>query len=111
MRDKARIRREMLSRRRAMAPDQAGSLSAAIRERLYCLEVFRGARQVLTYVASKDNEVDTKPLIANLLDEGREVGVPLVISEGVMRWIRIKSLEELRPGRFGILEPGAGARR
>lgn len=102
---KAQIRHRMLDLRRALAPEQAAVLSVSILERLCRIEAFRSARQVLTYVASKDNEVDTNPLIAKLLGEGREVAVPLVVSDETMRWIRINSLEKLKPGRFGILEP------
>lgn len=92
-----------------MDGEAVARLSAAITSRLCALEAVRNADQVLTYVASKDNEVDTKPMIEKLLAEGREVGVPLAEGGGVLSWRRIKSLEEVRRGRFGILEPGAGS--
>jgi len=108
---KDEIRREVLARRRAMALQDVAQKSAAILECLWALPEFDQASVVLTYVASKDNEVDTKPLIRLLLEQRRNVMVPIAEEGGALRWSALGVLEELVPSRFGILEPKAGSER
>ncbi len=103
--NKEELRRQLLEKRRAMLPGDADSLSAAILGRLKTLEVFQDAPQILTYVSSKDNEVDTCALIRELLAAGRVVLVPKAFSSGIMEWRRLEDLETLMPGRFDIFEP------
>jgi len=71
---------------------------------LHALEV---ARVFLCYVSSKDNEADTHPLIEALIQDGITVLVPIAKPKGVLLWSDLHGLEELEPGRFGILEPRA----
>ena len=94
-----------------MAADDVAAKSRAIVEQLDRLEAVRGAAAVLCYVSSKDNEVDTHGLIERLLGRGAEVLVPVSQPEGVLAWSRIEGLDELVPGRFGILEPKAACLR
>lgn len=103
--NKEELRRQLLEKRRAMLPEEVESLSAAIRGRLKTLEVFRDAPQILTYVSSRDNEVDTCALIQELLGAGRVVLAPKAFPSGIMQWRRLEGLETLIPGRFGIFEP------
>ncbi len=103
--DKRTLRKAMLERRRGIAADEAARQSAAIMEQLRQLPEFREADAVLVYVASKDNEVDTIPLIESLLQEGRMVLVPVAKDAGRMVWSRLQALDELERRRFGILEP------
>lgn len=105
MLDKSEIRRRFLQQRRAMAPGDAAARSAAIRDRTLALPEVREARDLLVYVSSKDNEVDTKSLISALLYRRRTVLVPVSESGGVMAWSRLEDLNELVPGRFGLFEP------
>ena len=71
--DKKTLRIDMLNRRRAIPPDTAAAHSAAIAKRLFALHLFAPPRPVLTYVAAKDNEVDTKPILSRLLKEERPI--------------------------------------
>lgn len=107
---KAEIRQQMLTRRRALPPDEAAERSAAVCARVEALPAFSRAPLVLAYVASKDNEADTRPLLERLLAEGRAAAVPWVAGRGTMGWSHIARLEDLAPGRFGILEPVPGRR-
>ena len=102
---KAALRKKMLARRRAMAPEAVRAGSAAIAACLWQLSRFRRAGTLLTYVASKDNEVDTLPIIEQAITEGRRVMVPLSTSSGELRWSNLWNTEDLVPGLFGILEP------
>lgn len=108
---KSEIRKRCLEARRAMAPQDAAAKSHAIAQRLESLPVFAEAVGVLCYVASKDNEVDTRGLIGARLERGIAVLVPIAEAEGRMAWSQLRALDELAPGRFGILEPRPECRR
>ncbi|HIJ65594.1 MAG TPA: 5-formyltetrahydrofolate cyclo-ligase [Candidatus Hydrogenedentes bacterium] len=102
---KRELRKRVLAVRRAMAPAEVAERSRAIADALTRLDVFCSAQTVLSYIASKDNEVDTKPLVERLLAEGRIVLVPVADGRGGLAWSRLLALSELAPARFGILEP------
>ncbi len=95
----------MLALRRALPPDEAQRRSAAITKVLLQIPAVQQAPAILCYVSSKDNEVDTLSFIRLLLDEQRMVLVPLMQPGNELCWSRLRSLEDLRPARFGILEP------
>ena len=107
METKVTIRTRLLEARRALAPVDASSRSAAVRERLWAVPEFTNAHRVLTYVSAKDNEVDTTEIIRRLLAGGREVACPVVLPSGEMEWRRIARQDDLLPGRFGIPAPDA----
>jgi len=111
MLDKKTIRRGLLAARRALPPGEATANSAAICARVETLPEFEAARAILTYVASKDNEVDTKPLVERLLGGPRPVLVPATLGKGQMVWSRLESMDELEPSAFGVLEPRPECRR
>lgn len=105
---KARLRARCLAHRKALSPAVATAASAAMAEHLQQLEPYQRARLLHTYVASKDNEVDTAGLIRQRLARGQEVAVP-VVQPGtrILRHALIQHLDQLRPGRWGLLEPAA----
>ena len=111
MNSKDDLRSERLEARRALTLEQVRDFSHAITERVERLGVWRDAPAILTYVASKDNEVDTRLLIQHVLDEERVLLVPIAEKDGALRWSRLLSFNELAPARFGILEPKPEARR
>jgi 5-formyltetrahydrofolate cyclo-ligase len=103
--EKSVLRERGLERRRALSPEEWEARSKRVVSQLETLERFRSAPLVLTYAASKDNEVDTQPLIEALTGAGRRVAVPSVAPGRTMIWRAIAGLADLCPGRFGILEP------
>ena len=109
--DKTELRKKYLEARRALSPQDAADRSAAVIERLESLAAFKRARAVLSYVSSKDNEVDTHSLIGRMLNKGRTVLVPIAQPDRAMEWSKLETLDELAPGRFGILEPRMESRR
>lgn len=108
--DKAVTRKTLLEARKALDPALAEERSAAIIERLCALPAFEAAQIFLVYVASKDNEVETKPLIQSLIENNRPVLVPIAEQSGQLLWSRLRDLDDLVPARFGILEPRLDAR-
>ncbi len=104
MKDKTQIRKECLSRRHALSQSEITDKSRSIQERLCALPEFVDASQILSYV-SKDNEVDTHPLIRDLLEQGRCVLVPISLDDGTLNWSSLRSLDDLESGAFGVPEP------
>ncbi|HNR35360.1 MAG TPA: 5-formyltetrahydrofolate cyclo-ligase [Candidatus Hydrogenedentes bacterium] len=111
MTSKDELRRIALAARRALSPEMAAAKSAAIAERVRALEAFQQAPCVLGYVASKDNEVDTRALMDGVLREGRPVLVPVAKPRGIMIWSALRDWNDLAESRFGILEPRAESMR
>jgi len=105
MDDKITIRSEFLTRRRSLSPDDVRVKSAAITARLVQLPEFAQATTLLIYVASKDNEVDTKPLILDALGAAKTVLVPCAGPDGLLTCSVLCDWKDLERGRFGILEP------
>ena len=100
--DKRDLRRRMLACRRALSVEERSSRSAAITERLLSLDAVQKARTVFAYAAMED-EVQTEPLIASLLDRGKRVAIPLVIGKRSMEAALVPSMDALETGAYGIL--------
>lgn len=100
---RARMRgiRAMLGRERQTCDAQA------VFERLRGLDVYREARVVMAYMAVR-GELSVRPAIADVLASGRVLALPRCEGSGIMRAYRVRSLDELCPGAYGIPEPTDG---
>ena len=106
------IRAESLRKRRGLDAGTVVANSRVIEVMLAGSTLLRGVSAVLTYVSSKDNEVCTHGIIRGLLAGGKTVFVPVSDRDRrVMRWSRLKAMEELERSHFGLLEPSASYRR
>lgn len=76
--DKPHLRRRYLARRRALRPRQVAAHSRAAAERLCAMPQYADARCIHLYVAGKDNELDTRPLLEHALSAGKEIVVPVI---------------------------------
>jgi len=105
--DKSEIRRAALSARRALSPGQCAEYSRRIHEHLKSYPPFNAAQCVLTYINSKDNEVETQSLIVEMLNRGKCVLVPRCAKPAILEWCKISTLNDLEPNNFGILDAKA----
>ena len=55
--------------------------------------------------AGTASEINTDPFLAQVLADGKVLSVPLCTGKGIMEARRIRSLEELRDGKYGLREP------
>ena len=62
------------------------------------------------FVGTED-EINTRPVLEDLLKRGKQVGVPKCISKGIMEVYKIRSFDDLEPGKYGILEPKEGCEK
>jgi 5-formyltetrahydrofolate cyclo-ligase len=98
-----------LKSRRSLPGQTIGSLSAEVARRLFELPEFSDAETIAAYVAKKD-EVQTSEIIAAALSSRKKVIVPRAeASTTQLRFCQIRSLADLAPGSFGVLEPPDGA--
>ena len=100
---KNRIRQVMRERREAMTPRERLGKSRRICGLVRGL--IRDGETVMVY-SSKDLEVNTRPLIGNLLASGNPVIVPIIVKEDVS--LRLSYLEDpsvLVLSTFGVPEP------
>ena len=103
-RQKADLRRELRQRCRELPEEYCRSADAAIARFLCKAPAFAGARQIFCFVG-KAGEIDTLPLLRRILEQGSNLCVPLCLEPGRMEARLLQNLEDLIPGRYGILEP------
>lgn len=110
--DKEALRRKCLEIRRALPLTQCRAWSSQIHTRLYALLPCEKSACLLTYMSSKDNEVDTFALIEEMLKRNCSILVPLTSSGlGDLSWSLLKDMNQLIRSRFGIFEPSANSRQ
>jgi 5-formyltetrahydrofolate cyclo-ligase len=104
MRDqKNRTRQAMRERREAMTPGERLEKSRRICRRV--LDLIRDGETVMVY-SSKELEVNTTPLIGELLASGNPVIVPIIVREDVsLRLSYLKDPSVLVTSTFGVPEP------
>ena len=96
-------RKEIKDKRAFLSPELVSRLSGEIATQLYGTEEYRSADTVCFYI-SANNEVDTMPMIAQALHNGKKVAAPRVRGKE-MDFILFSDVAELKKGAFGILEP------
>lgn len=86
-------------------PLEKRRLDDQVLDKVIRLNQYATASLILTYVSTAI-EVDTKGLIERAFLDGKRVGVPRCVpGTRQMEFYEIKSLDELKPGTFGVLEP------
>jgi 5-formyltetrahydrofolate cyclo-ligase len=105
--DSRAVTRDALRRqRRNLSARQRAAKDSAIRDHLLSLIRSREARSLAAYW-SFDGEPDLEPLCEQLINEGREVGLPVVSGEdgNMMAFHAWHAETTLAPNQYGIMEP------
>ena len=98
--EKKRIRSIVHQRKAAMTSEEIIDSDIKIQENIIKLEEIRSAGTVFCFVSMKD-EIDTRPIIKKLLEQGKKVGVPRCIEGNNLRVYNIRSFDDLKKGFFG----------
>ncbi|MEM3030683.1 MAG: 5-formyltetrahydrofolate cyclo-ligase [Candidatus Micrarchaeia archaeon] len=102
---KKKLRQIMLEKRNALSEAERTEKSERIIATLFSLPEFRAAHAILFYASIK-SEVQTHRAIARALALGKRVCLPRVNREKrELELYEVRSMGELKPGVFGILEP------
>lgn len=103
--DKGVLRNEVLSRRNALSIEARKIKDERIGKLLSALSEFAEAGTILFY-ASFRSEVDTFELLKNSISKNKTVVLPRVdMQNSSLTLYKIRTLEDLEPGCFGISEP------
>ena len=65
---------------------------------------YQRAKKVACF-SSMEKEIDTLPLLKNILCEGKELFLPKTFGKGKMKFFKIENLDRRIEGPFHILEP------
>jgi 5-formyltetrahydrofolate cyclo-ligase len=106
---KQALRSAGLARRAALAEADCQLLSRAIQVRALQLHGYLACHSVALYSAVQ-NEVRTDELLAHALQSGKKVFYPRVGENDGDGLFRVLAADELRAGRYGILEPAGTTR-
>lgn len=61
----------------------------------------------LAFYLPLGNEVDLRPLIQELLNQGKTIVLPKVLDKHTMAFFPIKDLDDYHLGRFNVMEPNS----
>jgi 5-formyltetrahydrofolate cyclo-ligase len=102
---KSEIRNRIRELRRKQDSSSIIKKSGAIWKFLLSLPEYRKARTIALYASiTKEGEVATADIIEGSLAQNKKVYLPKVVSDH-LEFFNVKSIEELKEGAFGILEP------
>ena len=106
---KAHLRNEKLAKRDSLSNEEKKDLSLKIADKLFASWEYQNADKILIY-CSFGSEAETDSIILKALSDKKEVYCPVVTDKKkrITEFVRINSLEELKPGAYGIPEPVIG---
>ena len=107
--DKAVWRKICAEKRAAICADVRRNAEEKICESVSLFGRYREASLLLFY-APIGSEANVRPLIEEALEQGRRAAFPRCEAEpGVMTFRTVRSIGELNPGAYGVLEPARDA--
>lgn len=101
---KNQLRQTVFSRREQVTDEEVREKSRRIFRRITASEAYRNAETIFTYVGF-GHEVMTQPFIEQAWRDGKRVAVPRVGTHRRMSFWYIHSFGQLKPSKFGIMEP------
>ncbi|WP_113703578.1 5-formyltetrahydrofolate cyclo-ligase [Nonomuraea lactucae] len=102
--DKLNLRRELLSARASLTPEQRRANAAKVRETLLDQPWAQMAGLVACYW-SIGTEPETHGLVFALWKHGATVLLPVLCEDDDLDWAVYDGPDTLAPGRFGLMEP------
>lgn len=102
--EKKQLRKALKEKRNTLAPGICASSDTAIFRNICSWDIYQKANVIFCFVGTED-EINTKPILEDILKRGKRAGVPKCISKGIMEVYEIHSFNDLAPGKYGILEP------
>lgn len=100
---KSELRKWIRNQKKQLTKEQIESSSIKIFKKIMQLDCYKQADSIYAYV-SYNEEVSTFSFLKEVLLSGKKLCVPKVYDD-IMKFHVITSLEELKTGAYGILEP------
>ncbi len=101
---KQTLRTAALARRNSLAPAEVALWARLIQERILHFSPYLLCRSVALY-SPVENEVATDRIRDHALRSQKKLFYPKLGERDDLAMVRVESAEELKPGRYGILEP------
>ena len=107
--NKNEIRKQTLTLRMALCPEEVSLKSSLITEKILSLEEYRRANVIMTYLDFR-NEVKTGELIQKTMKMGKKIAVPSTDLKNIRLTpsLLLAYPDDLFPGTWGIPEPAPG---
>ncbi|BAK98765.1 putative 5-formyltetrahydrofolate cyclo-ligase family protein [Oscillibacter valericigenes Sjm18-20] len=103
--EKKELRRRVRAQERELSFRYKEQSAAAISNLVCALPDYRDADTVFCFVGTA-REIDTRGILNDALAKRKRLCLPLCMAEpGIMELRAVKSMDELVPGAYGILEP------
>ena len=106
--EKQQLRRTMRALESGLSARYKAERSRAIAAHLLAMPEYQEAGTVFCFVGT-DREIDTRPILEDVLAAGKRLCVPQCVGKGIMELRQVTDLRQLIPGAYGILEPSADA--
>ena len=106
MEEKQQLRRTMRALEAGLSARYKEESSRAIAGHLLAMPEYQEAGTVFCFVGT-DREIDTRPILEDILTAGKRLCIPLCTGKGIMELRQVTDLRQLVPGAYGILEPPA----
>lgn len=101
------LRDKLLLRRDSRSPSEVLLWNQVIQETALWFSPYRNSRAVALY-SPIGSEVGTEEIREHALRGGKRLFYPKLGIGTELFFVQVENLEELKPGRFGILEPTGG---
>ncbi|MEE8886145.1 MAG: 5-formyltetrahydrofolate cyclo-ligase [Eubacteriales bacterium] len=101
---KKALRKELIARSLALPQEYREKADSAVQQNLLYLSEYRNASTVFCFVGI-EHEINTRPFLQQVIDDGRRLAVPLCTGKGIMEARQVFSLDELKRGYYGLFEP------
>lgn len=102
--DKNRLRQEMRKRRNRLSEQEVLHKSQKIFNIITENSCYKKADYIFSYMSFR-NEVDTEKFHRKVLEDGKILLLPRVLSKEVMEFYQINDMSRLKKSSMGILEP------
>ena len=106
--EKKQLRQKLRQAMAGLAAEYRAEADSQILAQILGLPEYIRARVLFCYVGV-GSEIDTRPVLQDALQRGKRICVPKCVARGVMEAREIRSLDELFPAKFGLLEPAEQA--
>ena len=102
--NKSDLRNEIKSRISSLSGEYIRTAGRERENRVINSGLYKSSKTLFVYVSTKA-EPPTLGIIAHALKSGKTVCVPKCFGKGIMKAVKIESLDDLSEGAFGISEP------
>lgn len=102
--EKKVLRDKVLSKRDRLDKEMKEFFDLKIFSNLKALDLYKNAKNIFIYVSYK-SEIDTLNIINHAIEDNKNIFIPKTYKDKSMKAINIRSLDDLKKNKLGILEP------